>query len=121
MPAMVRFQGILVVIALLAAPLALMVRGIVCDPSECKCMTVCAHMSMSQSQPNCGMATHAPMCGTHQGHHALDYGFISPFAPAVPIPQTHLAGLAASHEFVSAFSQSSVNGFLASPFEPPRG
>lgn len=114
-----RIQAILVILAFLAAPVALLARGIFCDPAECKCMTVCAHQ-MSQSKPMCGMAGHAPMCGTHQGHHALDYGFIAPFAPAVPLPQATVAVPTAARLLLATFSQSALDGVFAVPFEPPR-
>ena len=116
-----RLQSILVIIAFVAAPLALLARGVFCDPAECTCATVCAH-EVSQGKPMCGMARHAaaPMCGTHQGHHALDYGFVAPFAPAVPLPHAALAVPVASREFATQFSQVSVDGTYSVPFEPPR-
>jgi hypothetical protein len=116
---MFRAQAVLVVIALLATPLVLVARGIVCDPAECTCMVVCARQ-VSHSQPMCGAAKHAPMCGTHQGHHALDYGFIAPFAPAVPLPHAQLAAPASSSAFVAQYVQSPVVGFSSTPFQPPR-
>jgi hypothetical protein len=119
MPAMPRFQAMLVVVALIAAPLSLLARGIACDPSTCDCAASCA-MHLSHSKPICGMAQHAPMCGTHQGHHALDYGFIAPFAPAAPLPHAQLARPLASQNFVVQFSQLSVDGVSPLPFEPPR-
>lgn len=116
-----RVEAIFVIVAFLAAPIALLARGVFCDPAECKCMTVCAH-PMSQSKPMCGMTQHsaAPMCGTHQGHHALDYGFIAPFAPAVPLPHAALAVPVGFREFAPQLMQLSVDGIYSVPFEPPR-
>jgi hypothetical protein len=114
-----RFHGMFVIIALLAAPIALLARGFACDMSECDCKMTCA-MQVSHSRPMCGMATHAPMCATHQGHHPLDYGFIAPFAPAVPLPQAALVAPVVSREFVSQLAQFSVDGISSAPFEPPR-
>jgi hypothetical protein len=119
MLSMFRTQAILVMIALLAAPLALLTRGIVCDPAECNCMTVCARHAAQT--PMCGAANHAPMCGTHQGRHALDYGFIAPFAPAIPLPHAQLAIPAVSNPFEAQYAQSPLAGFSAAPFQPPRG
>jgi hypothetical protein len=107
----------LVILALLAAPVALLARGVFCDPSECKCMVICAR---AHSKPMCGMVQHAPMCGTHQGHHALDYGFIAPFAPAIPLPYVAVESPVASREFISQLAQVSVDGISSVPFEPPR-
>jgi hypothetical protein len=116
-----RVQAILVIVAFLAAPIALLARGVFCDPAECDCMTICAHL-VSQGKPMCGMAKHAaaPMCGTHQGHHALDYGFIAPFAPAIPLPHAALSVPLVSREFAPQFAQVSVDGIHSVPFEPPR-
>jgi hypothetical protein len=106
---MARFHAIAVIVALLSAPMALLVRGIVCDPAECTCMTVCAgHMSNSSGRAKdlCGAPKEsAPMCGTHQGHHALDYGFAAPMV---------------FREFVALYGQSSILGVAPAPFEPPR-
>lgn len=116
-----RLEAILVIVAFLAAPIALLARGVFCDPAECDCMTICAHL-VSQGKPMCGMAKHAaaPMCGTHQGHHALDYGFIAPFAPAIPLPHAALSVPLASREFAPQLAQVSVDGIHSVPFEPPR-
>jgi hypothetical protein len=116
---MTRLHSVLVVIALLAAPLALLVRGVVCDPAQCSCMMVCP-VQASHSQPLCGAAKHAPMCGTHQGHHALDYGFIAPIAPTMLSAQIPVTIPGFSWEFVATLAQSAISGFVSAPFEPPR-
>jgi hypothetical protein len=119
-----RLKAIVVAIAMLAAPLALLARGVFCDPSECNCAVMCPmHTSHSQSQPMCGSARHAstaPMCGTHQGHHALDYGFLAPFAPGVPLAHAQLIAPLASSEFITQSAQFTVDGISSAPFEPPR-
>lgn len=123
MARMFRAQAILVVIALLATPLALLARGIVCDPSECDCMIACAGQTShgaAQDRPLCGAAKRAPMCGMHQGHHALDYGLVAPIAPTAPLPHVKLTGPAISTEYVAPYAQSPVAGFSSAPFEPPR-
>jgi hypothetical protein len=123
---MLRIPAIAVMVAMFCAPLALLVRGIVCDPAECKCMTVCPmHHSASASgaQVLCGSpanAGQAPMCGMHQGHHALDYGFIAPFAPTIISANATIASPTSSTEFTPLVAQSAVSGFLTTPFEPPR-
>jgi hypothetical protein len=120
---MLRFPAYLVIVGLLAAPLALLARGIVCNPAECNCMLVCAGQASHAAAADrrlCGSTKHAPMCGTHQGHHALDYGFIAPIAPTAPLPHAQLAAPLISHEFVALYAQSAVAGFSSAPFEPPR-
>ena len=117
---MPRFSAILVVIALLAAPVSLVARGIFCDPGECEAAVICPMHVSGASQPICGMAKHAPMCGTHQGRHALDYGFIAPFAPAIPLAYAQIATPVAWPEFLSQYTQPPTDGVSSVPFEPPR-
>jgi hypothetical protein len=121
---MMRFHAIAVIVALLSTPMALLVRGIVCDPAECKCMTVCTGQgsnSASHANELCGAAKHtAPMCGIHQGHHALDYGFIAPIAPTMLSAQTAAPNPELSREFVVPMTRSAISGFIPAPFEPPR-
>lgn len=116
---MPRFPAILVVIAMLATPLALLARGLACDSSECDCMAMCQRQA-AQDRHLCGAVKHAPMCGTHQGRHAIDYGFIAPIAPTAPLPPAQLALPALSSEFLTPYTQFAVTGFASAPFEPPR-
>jgi hypothetical protein len=117
---MPRFSAILVVMALLAAPVSLVARGIFCDSAECEGAVICPMHMAGASQPIGGMAKHAPMCGTHQARHALDYGFIAPFAPAIPLAHAQIAVPAASHEFREENSQLLADGVSSAPFTPPR-
>jgi len=117
---MLRLPAYFVITALLATPLALLARGIVCDPSDCDCMALCARQAAAHSEHLCGAAKHAPMCGTHRSNHAIDYGFIAPIAPTAPIPPARLAALAVSNDFVTPEAQSAITGSLSVPFHPPR-
>ena len=117
--AMPRLQAILVIVGLLASPVALLARGIFCDPSECTCAVVCP-MHAAHSQPKCGAAKQAPACGTQQGRHALDYGFVTPFAPALPLAHAQIATPAPSLEFRPRYAQVSADGVSTAPFNPPR-
>ena len=85
MRGMFRFPAILVVVALLASPLALLARGLACDSSQCDCMAMCQRQA-AHDRHLCGGIQHAPMCGTHQGRHAIDYGFVAPIPPTAPLP-----------------------------------
>jgi hypothetical protein len=121
MHSMLRLPAYLVILALLATPLALLARGIACNPSECDCMALCARQAAAQNMHLCGAREHAaPMCGTHRGNHALDYGFVAPIAPTAPIPLAQIAPLFVSSELVAPYEQSPVSGFVSALFEPPR-
>jgi len=117
---MLRLPAYLVMIALLATPLALVARGIACNPSECDCMAMCARQGAERDLRLCGTTKHAPMCETHRGNHALDYGFIAPIAPTPPLTSVQLEGPTTSNEFVTEYAQSGVTRSLSEPFEPPR-
>jgi hypothetical protein len=123
---MLKAPAIAVMLAMFCAPLALLVRGIVCDPAECQCMTVCPmhHSALAKdARVLCGSpagASQTPMCGAHQGHHALDYGFIAPFAPTLTSARVTIALPEPSTESTPLIAESSVSGFLTVPFEPPR-
>lgn len=119
----IRCQGVLLIVALLAVPLALLVRGIACDTSGMICCS--SHGPSSQSQKQgmlCGRrpAGHAPMCGTKSGHQPLDYGFIAPMAPTAPEALVVLAAPSAARQSLAFDSQSELPGFRSAPFEPPR-
>jgi hypothetical protein len=121
MRVMLRFLSHLVIIALLATPLALLARGIACAPSDCNCaMAELASHSAAQNQHLCGATKHVPMCGTHPGHHPLDYGVIAPIAPTAPLPYAQLTRPAISAEIIAQYAQSTVAGVFSIPFEPPR-
>ena len=117
---MLRLPAYFVITALLATPLALLARGIACNPSDCNCMALCARQAAAHSEHLCGAARLAPMCGTHRSNHAIDYGFIAPIPPTAPIPRARLAELAVSNDFVTPEAQSAIAGSLSVPFHPPR-
>ena len=101
-------QVIVVVVALVATPLALLARGVACDNSPFMCC-----MLHSQHSQIC----HCPM---KSGHRALDFGFIAPIAPTHPMPIIKLVVPGEMRQAVAGYAQSLVSVFLSAPFEPPR-
>lgn len=126
-----RAQSILLVIALLATPLALLARGIACD-SSCDCMVCCmAHRASgapsattSRAQGTGSSCAHDVAghmtCGMHTKHSALDFGFIAPMAPTFIEPLIHIAAPAAVRQPVANFKQFPFATDLSVPLEPPR-
>ena len=132
--AMRRVQALLVIIALLATPLALLARAV--DPGMPDCNGMCClphggHHSPAKNRAPTSqeeeMACHHravghPMdCSMRSGRPRMDYGLIAPFPPAqtaVPafIDQPRVSRLSGSQ--FPAFHLSA--GFLAGPFQPPR-
>jgi len=116
--------AILVIVALLASPLALLARGLACANAECVCM--CARPHGHSSSPQSGSARlhraaeYCPYCGMKVKYHLADYGFIAPIAPTAPLPFIAIPSPAVARENAAIFTPSPVSGFLPEPFEPPR-
>jgi hypothetical protein len=130
-----RVQAILVIVALLATPLALLARAD--DTSRADCNGMCClphgghhHLPARDTAPasheeemSChhGALGHMMECSMRSGQPHMAYGLIAPFPPArtsVPafIDQPRVSRLARSH--FPAFNLSA--GFLTGPFQPPR-
>jgi hypothetical protein len=133
--AMRRVQAILVMVALLATPLALLARAV--DPGMSDCSGMCClphgghrHSPAKTRAPASHeeeMACHhravgdAMDCSMRSGQSRMDYGLIAPFPPAqtsmvAAIDQPRVSRLVGSQ--FPAFHLSA--GFLAGPFQPPR-
>lgn len=142
LPAMLRAQAVLVIIALLATPLALLARAI--DPSMTNCEGMCClphghHVprpapmhhatpvtpardtschhegALATSTLNCTLD-----CAMHSNPHGSNYGMLNPIAPTKP---SNLFSLCLPWQTQSASSGAIAfprSGFLASPFQPPR-
>jgi hypothetical protein len=123
-----RAQIILVIAALLAAPLALFARGMACDFGACTAICCLPHGSANVSSAHgrrvlCGVpsSAEAHSCGMkHPGHSPLDYGFIEPIAPTAPSAHVSLTAPTAVRQDAEQFSESILSGFRTSPFQPPR-
>jgi hypothetical protein len=130
-----RAQAILVIVALLSTPLALLARSTGTNSMDCNdgmcCLPHGPHHSTPQHAPqrpvhegmSCehGTGSHIIECTMNAGHHRMDYGLLSPIAPTkpsavvsiTPLNLPRVAGLQAPAQNLSA-------GFLTSPFQPPR-
>src|ERR1700722_673031 len=121
-----RAQTILVIIALLATPLALLARSVAGGMSGCAGMCCPAHGSHAarvlHKKMLChhGELGHVFECAMTSGHHGLDYGLIVPVAPPAPsaiasvgIPEVRRAVTARLHEVASS-------GYLSTLLQPPR-
>lgn len=129
-----RVHAILVIVAVLAAPWALVARSFAAESSGCNgycCPTRgphSHHLHGAQNAPaqaadmQChhGNAGRMLDCSMHSGHQALDYGLLSPLAPTSPSLQQEIAPPAASRRAQAMRAVALSQGFLAAPFEPPR-
>lgn len=118
-----RAQAILVIVALLAAPLALLARGIQRDASECNNMCCLPHGHHAQQHKlmECqhGELGHAFECSMKSGHH-IAYGLSAPLVPAAPSAIVAIAIPDANGEIFAPFREFSAIGFLSAPYQPPK-
>jgi hypothetical protein len=110
-----RTKSILVIVALLAIPLAPIAWGMACEASSAPMMCCLPHATHSQQGKP--MMCHCPM---KSGKHLPDVGLIAPIPPATPAAFTRINAPEDARRTFVAFSQSTASGFLPAPFEPPR-
>jgi len=121
-----RAQAILIIVALLATPLALLARSSAGGMSGCTGMccpthgTHAARVLHEKMLCHHGNLGHVLECTMTSRHHGVDYSLIVPVAPTAPstiafvgIPDVSRAVPAQLYE-VASF------GFLSTPFKPPR-
>ena len=121
-----RAQAILVIIALLATPLALLARGAQGSMSGCAGMCCPTHGSHAarvlHEKMLChhGEAGHFLECTMTPGHHGIDYGFISTVAPTTPSAVASVGCPDLRRAVASQFREVATSGFLSTPLQPPR-
>lgn len=133
--AMRRVQAILVIIALLATPLALLARADDSGMADCNGMCCLPHgghhhsparnasPEPQQQEMAChhGALGHMMECSMRSGHHRMDYGLLAPFPPAQTSVVTSLDRPKVSRLANSHFPDGKLSaGFLAGTFQPPR-
>ena len=118
-----RAQAILVIIAMLATPLALLARGVNSEASECSsmCCLPHGHHAAQHKDMECehGATGHVFEYTMTSSHHT-NYGLISPIVPTVPSAIASLEIPDVSREALAQFLKISASAVLAAPFEPPR-
>jgi hypothetical protein len=129
-----RTQAIVVIVALLATPLALLARASGTEPMDCNgmcCLPHGLHHSMPHRTPqgstHDGMSCehdalgHILECTMKPGHQRTDYGLLLPLAPTKASALASIAALnsprAAGFQYLG---QNLSAGFLVTPFQPPR-
>jgi len=119
-----RTHAILVILALLATPMALLARSD-CSQTACDCMCSLVNRSLAAQARRapmlCGQAagsTH--QCAMNTKHHPPDYGLNTLMAPTAPLPIAALTISAAAARVFAPQMLCTPSGFLSAPFEPPR-
>jgi len=119
-----RAHAILVILALLATPMALLARSD-CDRSACDCMCTLVNKTLLAHGHHapllCGQAAGSMhQCAMNTKHHPPDYGLNTLMAPTAPLPVASLAASITTAQVFAPQMLSTPSGFLAAPFEPPR-
>jgi hypothetical protein len=121
-----RAQAILVIVALLATPLALLARSAAGSMSGCTGMccpthgTHAARVLHEKMLCHHGEAGHFFECSMTPGHHGIDYGLISTVAPTTPSAITSVGDPDIHRAFASEYREVATSRFLSTPLQPPR-
>jgi|SRR5215469_18882670 len=132
-----RVHAILAIVALLAAPWALVARSFAAPMADCNGYCCLPHGSQSHSQhshpqrPSKKLASDAMQChhgsqdqmlpcSMRSGNAVPDYGLAAPIVPATPSAQETLAPPESARSAVVTAPTAASSGFLARPFQPPR-
>src|ERR1700693_1125551 len=125
---LLRCQAALLLIALLATPLALLARSSAGKLSECNAMCWLPHggtsMPMHKSQHggifcNYGAPGHMALCVMNSDHQT-DYTLAAPMAPTAPSPRARIKTPDGSRKTLTKYMEFALSGFLPNPFQPPR-
>jgi hypothetical protein len=121
-----RVQAILVIVALLATPLALLARSAAGSMSGCAGMCCPAHAShaariLHEKMPcRHGELGHVFECTMTSGDRGVDYGLIVPVAPTAPSAITSLGVPKVRRAVIAELHKVAASGVLSTPFQPPR-
>jgi len=121
-----RAQAILLIVALLATPLALLARSGAGSMSGCAGMCCATHGSHAarvlHEKMLChhGEHGHAFECTMTSGHLSVDYGLIVPVAPTAPSAIASVGIPNASRDVTEQLLEVASSGFLSTLFQPPR-
>jgi hypothetical protein len=108
-----RVPIVVVILALLATPLALLARAMACEAASCTMMCCLPQSSHSQA----GAACH---CSAKSGKQLPDFGRISLIAPTTPEEFASLDVPDRSRQPLRSLLPSIAQGFESTPFNPPR-
>lgn len=120
---MCRAKAILVIVAMLATPLALLARRVHGETSECTsmCCLPHGHHAAQHQSMECqhGTSGHLFECTMTPGHH-MEYGLIAPIVPTLPSAVAFIAIPDISRDTLAQFAEVSAVGVRSGPFQPPR-
>lgn len=115
-----RIQSVALILALLAAPLALLSRSYACSAGQCTMICCLPHQHARAMSMHCHSDA-AGACAMHcDSKKNVDYGLASPLPPTQLQAAFTLPEPAPAEMFFLAGNPRVANGFSRIPFEPPR-
>lgn len=111
---MQRVKAAIVLVALLAVPMALLARGMACESTPGPMICCMLHGSHHGNQP---MVCH---CAGKSSSHVPDFGLIAPLPPTEPEAFAAIAAPSSLRRLVQLQSRWSLAGFVSVPFQPPK-
>jgi hypothetical protein len=117
-----RAQSILVIVALMATPFALLARTASGEQAQCSrvCCVVRRGHSAKPRRCICGVPAQNLQCAMKSIPHTPDYGLNAPIAPTEPSPLVSLAAPETRRGAFVSIAKMIPSGFSSVPFEPPR-
>jgi len=112
-----RAEAILVIIALLAIPLALLARGGACQQTTCMCCLLHGANGPHGKTMSCSHCAGHGQCGLSSAHDFGLHELMAPTAPAAAVRFVAPDGVRRAFVFLAS---TNVEGFVSAPFNPPR-
>lgn len=117
-----RVQSAIIIIGLLAVPLALLARTGPCAQSRCSrmCALILRSVRAQYQRCTCGMTTDGAQCATHTSQQVPDYGLNAPIAPTMPSARVAISAPNSTRRAIARTTNFASFEFASEFFEPPR-
>lgn len=120
-----RVQSAIVIVAMLAIPLALLARTGPCAQSQCSrlCALILrsAHAEQGKHQRCiCGMTPGSQQCAGHSGQQTPDFGLNAPMPPTMPSARVAIAAPDSERRASVAVAEFASSDFRFELLQPPR-
>ncbi|MGA9883097.1 MAG: hypothetical protein WBQ34_05200 [Candidatus Acidiferrales bacterium] len=117
-----RVPSAIVIVALLAIPLALLARTGPCAQSQCSrmCDLILRSVRAQHMRCTCGMTADGSQCARNSSQKLPDYGLNAPMAPTMPSARVAVAAPSFSRRAIPRDVESSSFGFRFELIQPPR-
>jgi hypothetical protein len=117
-----RVQSAVIIVALLAIPLALVARTGPCAQSQCSrmCDLILRSVRMQHMHCTCGMTADGSQCPTNSSQKLPDYGLNAPIAPTIPPARVAVAAPGFTRRAIAREVESPAFGFHFELIQPPR-